>query len=731
MVGAARKDEEKEEVAPPPTSIAAACAASILPRRILFHPPLRVPPPSSSSSLTPLNVPTPDQVASQHPNRDRPPSLHPNSSSPSSHSSQTLPSTLVKRIGAGLNNLGNTCFLNSVLQCLTYTPPLATYFQAGLHKSSCRAVAFCAMCALENHVKQALSAPGRVISPNQLVRNLRCISRAFHMGRQEDAHEYMRYLIEALQKCCPLDVHAKASPHSQKNYIQKIFGGRLQSQVKCTECEHSSNTYDPFLDLSLDIVKAESLLKALTRFTGIEVLDGDNKYFCSKCKKKVRAHKQFTIDYAPHVLTVQFKRFSSSGGFGGKIDKNVRFDRTLNLTPFVNGKEGQVSYSLYAVLVHSGWSTHSGHYFCFVRTFADIWHRLDDCRVSQVSEKIVFEQKAYILFYIRDSKISSIANAKHLLPFANGNHTLRDSEILSTANGKHILPFVNGNHTSSSANGNHHKGAQPKADMRQTNSVGAKVETNGGNIHVAATDSGSNQGDSTSNNAVRVHSRGLFTADIIDRSNDGAEAKTVGLLGSGGLENAPLSPRTLSKSCKPTLAGEIGKDHQATCANGVMVNGHTHTSKDAVQSKKEKSAPSVVTAEAHPPNGSKLFQIPKANGIDVPRWEDREHNEGTVMKERKILGEELAYCGHILDEWDEEYDRGKRKKVRSRLPLHQELMEVSEHMCKKRKEPGHSGASISKEGCDNLFQALAGKRVDIEESVNLLSVLMLLDIYFW
>lgn len=43
----------------------------------------------------------------------------------------------VYRVGAGLHNLGNTCFLNSTVQCLTYTPPLAGYLLSKEHSRSC------------------------------------------------------------------------------------------------------------------------------------------------------------------------------------------------------------------------------------------------------------------------------------------------------------------------------------------------------------------------------------------------------------------------------------------------------------------------------------------------------------------------------------------------------------------------------------------------------------------
>lgn len=43
----------------------------------------------------------------------------------------------VYRVGAGLHNLGNTCFLNSTVQCLTYTPPLANYLLSKEHSRNC------------------------------------------------------------------------------------------------------------------------------------------------------------------------------------------------------------------------------------------------------------------------------------------------------------------------------------------------------------------------------------------------------------------------------------------------------------------------------------------------------------------------------------------------------------------------------------------------------------------
>ena len=117
------------------------------------------------------------------------------------------------------------------------------------------------------------------------------------------------------------------------------------------QCSFCSNKFDPFLDLSLDIVKADSIYKAFKNFTTPELLDGgERQYQCQQCKQKVKALKQFTVHKAPYVLTIHLKRFQSYN-LEEKIHKKIHFGPTLDLAPFVSGSYA-VSYSYIHILFH-------------------------------------------------------------------------------------------------------------------------------------------------------------------------------------------------------------------------------------------------------------------------------------------------------------------------------------------------------------------------------------------
>ncbi|KAF5195133.1 lysine-specific demethylase 5B isoform X2 [Thalictrum thalictroides] len=67
-----------------------------------------------------------------------------------------------------------------------------------------------------------------------------------------------------------------------KEAEQFLWAGAEINPVKCMQCSYCSNTFDPFLDLSLEITKADSLLKAHTHFTALEQLDGGERQLITK-----------------------------------------------------------------------------------------------------------------------------------------------------------------------------------------------------------------------------------------------------------------------------------------------------------------------------------------------------------------------------------------------------------------------------------------------------------------
>lgn len=117
------------------------------------------------------------------------------------------------------------------------------------------------------------------------------------------------------------------------------------------------------------------------------------------------AEKRFTVFRAPNVATFQLKRFDYNRIFGGKITKQISYPETLNLRPYMSESRGDpINYRLFAVLVHLGGTSNSGHYFCYVRSATNNWYLMDDARVSQTNLSKVLDQQAYMLFYVQVPK---------------------------------------------------------------------------------------------------------------------------------------------------------------------------------------------------------------------------------------------------------------------------------------------------------------------------------------
>ncbi|XP_010677233.2 ubiquitin carboxyl-terminal hydrolase 19 [Beta vulgaris subsp. vulgaris] len=314
-------------------------------------------------------------------------------------------------VGAGLANLGNTCFLNAILQCFTHTVPFVEGLLSLKHEASSHGDEFCVICAVREQIEHSLAYSGRVISPSNLVDNLSNISSFFQRYQQEDAHEFLQCLSDKLDRSWS-KYEASANDASGPNnlplpddpLVNQIFGGRLVSQVRCCKCGHNSDTYEPLIDLSLEIEEVDSLENALKSFTKVESIEDTEKFTCDSCKEQVQVEKQLMLYQAPSVAAFHLKRFKSDGVDVEKIDKTVEYPLDLDLAPYTKGSNDEnenLKYELFAIVVHVGhWST-SGHYFCYIRTSPDKWYRFDDSKVTRVYEEIALCQDAYILFYAR------------------------------------------------------------------------------------------------------------------------------------------------------------------------------------------------------------------------------------------------------------------------------------------------------------------------------------------
>ncbi|KAH0453279.1 hypothetical protein IEQ34_017603 [Dendrobium chrysotoxum] len=283
---------------------------------------------------------------------------------------------------------------------------------------------WCFTCEFENLILKGKQGQSP-LSPVGILSRIDRIGSHLAHGREEDAHEFLRYAIDAMQYTCIKETGDVAENFLEdtSSLIQLTFGGYLRSEINCMKCKAKSEQLERMMDLTVEIQgNIGTLEQALEQFTTTEVLDGENRYRCDRCKSFERAKKKLSVVEAPNILTIALKRFQL--GKFGKLNKAIRFPVKLDLAPYMSRVDPCPLYNLYAVVVHVDVmnAAFSGHYICYVKSMKGKWYMINDKEVRPVELERVLKENAYILFYARKS-----SQAPSLIKNERGHVSLKTS----------------------------------------------------------------------------------------------------------------------------------------------------------------------------------------------------------------------------------------------------------------------------------------------------------------
>ena len=292
----------------------------------------------------------------------------------------------------GLNNLGQTCYFNCIVQCLFH----CSSFRNSIENVPQSALSIPVLRELQRlFTRMNRSSPSTHLSPSRcfsaVMKIPECQRANMNKTQQEDARGFFLMLVEHL--------HQKIRP------LSNLFEGELLSSVSCQRCSHSRAINVPFkylaLSLPADINDQYSYANPRTHDID-DLLDGYVRpefitgYRCDHCGVQDITEKKLDILRTPQILVLGLKRFKGLR----KINDFVAFPSELGLKYASASNEEHQRYQITGVVVHKGPSIAAGHYISIVYS-EGVWLEINDSSVREVPWEIVKHMCVYLLFYLR------------------------------------------------------------------------------------------------------------------------------------------------------------------------------------------------------------------------------------------------------------------------------------------------------------------------------------------
>ncbi|KAF4978374.1 hypothetical protein FZEAL_5233 [Fusarium zealandicum] len=266
----------------------------------------------------------------------------------------------------GLQNLSNTCYLNSLLTQLYMNTGFRQFILNSRPRDpgNSQQLLFYTQ-KLFSYMQESYR---RFIDPTNLVSSIRTYDDTLiDVHNQMDVDEFYNLLFDRWE--------GQFLGHDEKRKLKSFYGGQLVQQVKSKECEHISERLEPFSAIQCDIKGKNTLEDSLQAYVDGEIMEGDNKYKCSTCDRHVDAVKRACLKDIPDNVIFHLKRFDFNLRTlqRSKINDYFSFPAQVNLRPYTiehlsnpeNDTEEDI-FELVGVLVHSG-TAESGHYYSYIR----------------------------------------------------------------------------------------------------------------------------------------------------------------------------------------------------------------------------------------------------------------------------------------------------------------------------------------------------------------------------